>query len=317
MVCLGSLILEPKIIQFYPYFIFSFFLRYIPSIYYMLELRNFEKLFEAMKKYICIWLLYAIIGIWYVPLHTPNGYSMTFGYNLFFALGFLFVYLYKEKKIHYLVCEIIILGAVVLRGSRGIILCFGVFAVLSLMVEILKKLTIQRSFALLLSSLAVLIAVFNINYILKLASIILPNSRTLMLLSDNLTFDSGRSSIQDIFNYEISKNIFAVRGIFSDRIFFTEKQTGVAYSITNYPHSFICEVFFQYGLLIATVFLLFLLYGTMKSMKIVRIQSMEIIAIFYMLLSIGVIQLFFSNSYLISYTFFMYIGIMIRVITPD
>ena len=112
----------------------------------------------------------------------------------------------------HLVCEIIILGAVVLRGSRGIILCFGVFAVLSLMVEILKKLTIQRSFALLLSSLAVLIAVFNINYILKLASIILPNSRTLMLLSDNLTFDSGRSSIQKIY---LRLEVFSQTGFFS------------------------------------------------------------------------------------------------------
>ena len=143
-----------------------------------------------------------------------------------------------------------------------------------------------------------------------------PSSRTLQLLASGFSFDSGRSDIRQIFINGIEESPFAFRGLFSDRFFYA-LQTKTPLDMTSYPHNFFVEVLYQFGVVFGVIFFLLLLLLAIRSFILLndkKAKSLNLSFFFFFFFASGVARLFASGSYLTTYEFFLFVGIVLRII---
>lgn len=312
-----SYVICPEVEQAYSYY-FSFILtRIIPALYFTIYIDK-QKLvltFEYLKKYRLLWLLYAIVGILWIPLHTNswNQYSMTYGYNLLIPACLVFYCFIRYAKIKWLFYGSVFGVFMLLRGSRASVLCLMVFIILAYVMihkENINKGKLARIIVLLIVGIIVLM---NFKNIISLLRNIFPSSRTLVLLASNINFDSGRSNIQSLYWDAINAHPFRVNGIFSDRIYYSNLMRG-AYDMTNYPHNFIVELFYQWGIPLGIIVFIVLVVGIIKSIWYSnKNDDAELISFILIMFVAGFLKLFFSASYLVSVEFYLLVGIVICV----
>ena len=317
-----SYVICPEVEQAYSYY-FSFILtRIIPALYFTIYIDK-QKLvltFEYLKKYRLLWLLYAIVGILWIPLHTNswNQYSMTYGYNLLIPACLVFYCFIRYAKIKWLFYGSVFGVFMLLRGSRASVLCLMVFIILAYVMihkENINKGNINKGkLARIIVLLIVgIIVLMNFKNIISLLRNIFPSSRTLVLLASNINFDSGRSNIQSLYWDAINAHPFRVNGIFSDRIYYSNLMRG-AYDMTNYPHNFIVELFYQWGIPLGIIVFIVLVVGIIKSIWYSnKNDDAELISFILIMFVAGFLKLFFSASYLVSVEFYLLVGIVICV----
>lgn len=315
VVIIVSVFVCPDVISGYGYFIPFFITRIIPAMIFMIysNQRVIQDCVEQMKKYRFIWIVYAVIGNIWIPQHTAswNQYSMTYGYNLLIPACLLWFYFVLEKRIKWIAYDGIIVMLMVLRGSRASVLCLFIFMVLVYIFVDSEKHNTGRQVRIVVALSLLGVTAVSFQSIVSVLVKLLSNSRTLYLLSTNISFDSGRSGIMDFYWEEINNHLFSFKGILSDRVIYSQK-FGTGFSLTNYPHNFIIEVLFQFGVIIGILFLLFLLSLLLKKFKEIRICSNPYYTCFYFMLFVaGLIKLFFSASYLTSVEFFLLLGMLL------
>lgn len=295
-----------------------------------------EMLANNLIKYRFLWLAYAIVGAVFISKNTVawGQYAGNFGFNLLFPFSVCFYLFLREarelkntpKKLFgkrrririnifkWIVYSAIFLVFIVLRGSRTAFLCGALFAFFSFFFSgLLSKKSRTIVFFVLLA--LVLISTILLRPIVSILSALFPSSRTLRLLLTNISFDSGRSSIQSLFIEGIKENPFAFRGFFSDRFYYSS-QMDVPLDVTNYPHNFAIEIFYQFGCVLGVIFLLMLLWLFVKTMLALhnsRFKDSFLIFLFYFFFVSGVIRLFFSSSYLTTFEFYAFVGIAIKI----
>lgn len=300
--------------QAFGYYIPFVLTRVIPSMYLMSALNDtlLQYMFLEIKKYRLIWLIYALVGSVWVPENYPNHYSMTYGYNLLLPVCFSMYFFIKYKEIKWGVYGISFIGFMTLFGSRASLLCAIVFCILAYIVVQPQNAHTGKTVRMLILVFVSIIVIINFEQIIRILQILVPNSRTLNLLLNNITFDSGRSEIQNLYWSAIKANPFKFNGVFSDRVYYS-KMTHAQFSITNYPHDFLIEVLFQYGVPLGISFLLLFSIKTFKTAHscLCENQNDDIICLFFALFVSGVVKLFFSASYLTSVEFYLFIGFLI------
>lgn len=310
-----SYLVCPDIKRSYSYYILFVITRSIPALYFTLYLdKNKLKLtFEYMRECRFIWLLYIVVGMFWIPKHTNswNQYSITYGYNLLIPTCIIIYYLFKEKKIKWIIYTVIFSISMLWRGSRGAILCLLVFIVLIYIMNYKTEKRLKRYLKLMVAIVFGIVAACNFKNIALILGKFLQNSRTLNLLSSNINFDSGRSHIQSLYWNEIMEHPFKFNGIFSDRIYYSKISQEI-YDMTNYPHNIIVELFFQWGILLGTIIFFIMVCGVIRSVICInKIKNNELTCIVLIFLVSGFIKLFFSASYLVSIEFYLLVGIII------
>lgn len=312
---LFSFLICPDAKKSYSYYILFVITRSIPALYFTLYLDK-EKLkltFEYLQKYRFIWLLYAVVGIFWIPKHTNswNQYSITYGYNLLIPTCITVYFFIRDKKIIWIIYTIIFSISILWRGSRGAILCLLVFILLLYIMSYraekrvvkLLKITILIGFG--------IIVMWNFKNVASLLGNFFPNSRTLALLSSNANFDSGRAYIQSLYWREIMLHPFKFNGIFSDRIYYS-RVTQEIYDMTNYPHNLVVELFYQWSIPFGIVIFVVMILGIIRSMLCInKIKNNELVCLVLIFFVSGFIKLFFSASYLVSVEFYLLVGIII------
>ena len=190
---------------------------------------------------------------------------MSFGYQvLLFTLVFLSDALNEKKWTDVVFASAGIL-MILLHGSRGAILCIGIFFILSLFLSLREKgYSLKRLITFsTVSILAVGVFLFYdalYRMLLVLLSNLQLSSRTIsMIVNGRIQEDSGRSGIwvaarQMISDRPLGYGAFGTRHVLS------------SYTIAGHSHSIIYEMLIDFGVLIGGLLLLVLFYHSISIM---------------------------------------------------
>lgn len=264
----------------------------IPTILCLSAIYNIQTI-EVVLKYISylslmIALLYTMLIL--KGIITLNFYSMSFSYALLLPTLY-FIYSGREKNFF---MAILLLLIILVLGSRGAI----VFAILYYFIIELLSLKFFKVIAFL----SIMTVIFSA---LPLIISTLENygfySRTLDLLvsGDLISHDSGRGDIYEFFGKKILESPLWGYGLFGDRFFLRGA----------YCHNIFIEFCIDFGLLLGVVLfisLLIIFFRTLLWLK--ETKSMKFVLLFFFS---GFLPLMVSNSYLISYDFGIFVGILI------
>lgn len=295
-----------------------------------------NKLVKNLNKYRFLWIVYAVVGTIFISRNTVEWgqYAGNFGFNLLLPFCLCFYNFLRTVRdlqltkkslrerrktlvgeiIKWVLYSILILGFIVLRGSRTALLCSAFFVLISFFFSGIVSKKIRRIIFVILLVLVVFSTVLLRPLAIMLASMF-TSSRTLQLLLSGFSFNSGRTEIKQIFIQGINEDLFAFKGLFSDRYYYAS-HTNTILDMTSYPHNFFIEVLYQFGVVFGFVFFLLLFVLTFRSLRILsnkRFRNFDLSFLFMFFFVSGVLRLLFSSSYLTTYEFFMFVGLGLKI----
>lgn len=187
------------------------------------------------------------------------GYDMNFGYTLLFPLlCFMSLFVLERKRI-YLFVSLISFVFVLLFGSRGPILCVGIYLVLLLLFVLFRKQsTHQRVLTLSIIGFLGLAAFLLLNYVVPLFDLSsLPRSLKYILRVDyfSSSTDSGRKIIVEDLSYYLNNIPFFGYGLLADQGFL---------GVGKYSHNIFLEMWLTFGPVISVTIMVFLLALSLK-----------------------------------------------------
>lgn len=206
-------------------------------------------------------------GYWLgVSFTNPNAhmsYSVSFGYEVLpFALVYTHLFL-KYKKKSDMVAAIICVAMMLMGGSRGCILFFGLFFVIYIF-RALSAAKHKFRDAMLVAFVCVLLYNLYDIILLGLSNVISElgfSSRFIdTLLNGSVTADSGRSIIWDTTLQMIKDNPFGYGAM------------GTRFKLTSlidpgYPHSLVLEILVDYGVIIGGILLILFFYHVFTMLR--------------------------------------------------
>lgn len=308
-------VMEPQVSQILLVSMLQFFTLVFGTCIFVKEVDNYKRFLDALKLYIYVALVYCALV---VATQSKQGfalYSMTFSFNCFIPLGSALIISFFEKKRKYMIYAGILLAVNMMIGSRSIIL-FALAIIAAIFLYLTRK---KYYFIKIILGMTTIIVAFAFQSVMRAIGGILlrfmPNSRTIELLANGKLFIlSGREKYYNIVENAIKERPFAIRGILTDRILIGNSIGHTSY-ITEYPHNIVLEVFYQHGVLIGLLLLL-LLIGMIIRAVIYTLRLGEVgkcqMAFVILAISFATCQLLVSNSYLISSSFGLLIGVLLN-----
>lgn len=289
--------------------IFPYFFTCLPSLIYSYSINDWNVLGSVMKKTSSfVFITGSIIGILVFSNRASIGtYSMAFSYYMLLPTIVHideFLEKFTFKSIFVVSVSLIIILAL---GSRGAILCVGVFVILKL-VQMGKKLSYKTIFI-------YVIILFLIATFLLLFDTILQNlydfllqfgirSRSIQLFLKDDVYLSGRDYLYNDMIRELLDNpVFGI-GLAGDR-----RALGGYYS-----HNIVLEIIGNFGVIIGSLVILLLgilIFITLFSKN--KVIS-SLISIWF---SIGLVHLMVSSSYLIDFKFWIFLGLSLRAVVNE
>jgi O-antigen ligase len=271
---------------------------------YSYSIDNTNKFMHIFEKFsILIFIIGFIIGILNITNYIKlESYSMSFSYYMLLPAIYFLNIILKKNSIKYLIAFIITLFLILLIGSRGAILCILIYFILFLSINIQKQ---KKRSLFLITGTMISIFIFwfyrenIINYLVQLNQLTGIKSRTLNLLLKNIYY-TGREHIYVIIKNKIIENPIIGIGLAGDRFY-----------LNTYSHNIILEILSGFGIIIGTLIIIGLIFVVLKSILIKDKKKANVNLIW---LTIGFIPLLLSGSYLISFPFWIYLGIALKSI---
>lgn len=301
-----SIALAPGILSFAAPAILLFYSRVYAGIILLRHIRNYDRLARALSFMLPVAVVYTGLAFF----HSGNAY-LTMSYNLLPVATFLMLYGFRMKKVLMALAGTASFLIAGLLGSRGALL--GGLAGLTLYVladavRNARRLTQAR----LLGYLAVLTGIVCLfvfsEPVITLLSEVFDTSRTLeLLLSGNITSDSGRLTLYSRITEAIDSELFRPHGLLADRLVIS----GSRASYTSYPHSIVYEIVYQFGLLLAIPLLGAIAFCLLRKAGHVRRMSSTQLILLCSFVPITFVQLMVSSSYLISWLFGIAMGLVL------
>lgn len=257
---------------------------------------------EKLLKHLRVFSLIAtLLLLYYLFIHGVtynNGrYSMALGYVSLVPAVILFHNFFKHKNPVDLIAASIITITILSFGSRGPLLCLGLYIVLVL----LKSSKPQYLIA---AIIVLLIFYLFFNQIMSsLLSIVSGSStsRTLQyILNGQMSEDSGRYLKYSKVIDELKQNPFIIRGINSDYLL-----------IGKYTHNIFLEILYEFGCIVGGVVCIDLIYRIIISF----IHSSDSIEseLCFMFMCIAIPQLMISHSLWAEWTFWVWYVLYIKI----
>ena len=201
---------------------------------------------------------------------------------------------FKSKKNKLLNLAILVYEAIliIMLGSRGALLVYAVF-LFAYILFALNRATIKVLFVMIVALIVFIFVVYSdlIAYLLEKFGI---NSRTIMLLLNDFTHDSGRTGLHEYGRYMIDQKPLLGWGVAGDSQFMGG----------GYVHSIWLELQIDFGRIIGIA-----LFLTICALYIYVLLNTHFDYKFLMFICLGFVQLFYSNSYLICWEFILSIYI--------
>lgn len=271
----------------------------ILTILFMMSIRDFSN-FEKML--LLVSRIAVFISLLYVVAHTlspfrelDDTYSMSFGYSMLLPAMFLFTQQgYFDKT-----ASLLLFVLILLDGSRGPVLVLGIFYVY----YTLFMSTTRTKMRMILVGLVAITA----------AVVILPrlesfqNSRTIYLLQEGelVSHDSGRNEkMYSVVTPHIMERPITGWGVGADRYFLDGA----------YSHNIFLEVYLHYGIFIGSFLFLYLFGYCLKTYFSPLMRKVPLAKeMFVMMFLYGLIPKLFSGSYLIDFSFAIFMGYLLSV----
>lgn len=336
---------RPYIIKY----VFQIFFVNLPLMLISLSIRDDDNLYEFAKRVsLAIALVTFIIGI--IKLYGTIGgklYSMTLAYYLLFPCIVITCQLFKRFNVYLFLSLILCVLLIILKGSRGPLACLFAYACMMTLsprvvlsgdrrTNRITKMIILFLLALLLAFSQHLFGAINefsksIGIQSRTASIIsgernkarLPDQKNIsqtesQLLGDDLEnapevpieslrpeqdviYLAGREKLYRAVTSEIMKSKWMPLGLLGDRVVLKG----------TYAHNFILEVIAHFGLVIGIFLLLIFAIAMLRALVRSSEQQHKMLI---MWISLGLVPIAFSGSYLENMHFWILVGIMIRVL---
>lgn len=248
----------------------------------------------------------------FLALTNPPGYDMWLSYYMLLPLLVLTNQLFVRFQIWDLLLALASALAIFLYGSRGAVVCWGVFLLLYLIVMLNKTrrspeiqqrrqwrnlfLTLFAAGCLLIIGYLVMTALISKSWVDSLSS------RTLKLFftGEILTHSSGRTELIYPFVWGlIRQNPLFGLGICGDRAVYAATGLGA-----SYPHNLFLEFLVHYGALLGGILSVLLIVVTVYTIR--KKKNREELSLFLILFCSGFFPLMVSGTYLDSTLFWCY-----------
>ncbi|MGO1470059.1 MAG: O-antigen ligase family protein [Tissierella sp.] len=282
--------------------IFPLFFTGISSFIYSYSINDWEVLMDVMKKTSkIVFLVGSFISVLiFSGFSNVGSYSMSLSYYMLLPATVYINELFNKISLKNVFAAGVSLFVIVTLGSRGPILCLGVFIMLKL-VKYLKRLTYNKM-PLYLSLFAMVgtgliffkeILTFAFNFLMSIGI----RSRSLLLFAEGGIYLSGRDNLySDVFEQILNNPIFGL-GLMGDRFILGNR----------YVHNIFMEILINFGMLIGLLFIVIITYLIIKSLFIKNAKKYNVIIIW---LSLGFIHLMVSSTYLTDFKFWIFLGLI-------
>lgn len=284
--------------------IFPFFFTCLPAFVYSMTLDNLDVLKQTMKKAcFIIFLCGTTLGILVFSRKLSIGYySMSLSYYMLFPAIIYMDELFDKLSIKVVLLELVSLSIILVLGSRGPLLCIIMFVLLKL---IRLKLKISYKWLpLYLLGIASMVLLFLYRHpILEMINNFLLSfkieSRTISLFLSEGVFLTGRDKIYENVITAIINNPYLGIGLAGDRIV-----SGAVYS-----HNILLEIVSDFGIVLGVIIVVALIILILKALIT---KDKEKYNMFIIWASLGFVHLMVSNSYLIDFRFWIFLGLIIN-----
>ncbi|NPV45214.1 MAG: hypothetical protein HPY70_14770 [Firmicutes bacterium] len=286
--------------------IFPFFFTCLPSLVYSWSINNWNILEDVMKKTgILVFIVCSIIALLVFTNKASIGsYNMALSYYMLLPTVVYINEFIENFTIKSFLPVFISFFIILTLGSRGAIMCLGVFV-------ILKLITKEKKFNYKTILISVIIITLIVIILLSLHSILenLYNfliqfgvhSRSLYLFLRNDVHLSGRELLYKTIIEEIKDNPLFGIGLAGDRRV-----------INGYTHNIILEIISGFGIIIGSIIVILLGIISLKALFSQNIkEASNFISMWFCL---GLVHLMVSGSYLIDFRFWIFLGLAINYI---
>lgn len=283
--------------------IFQLFFMCLPVFIYTLSLKNWSILKKVMKKASFIIFLFGFLSGIQILMNNEfaNDYSMALSYYMLLPTILFLDELLDRFSLKALFITCFSLLIILAIGSRGPILCNGIFIIFKLIQPVSKlsfsKVMIYISYF--------LVAIFTILYFEKILlalddflSKFNIESRNISLFLNDYLHLSGRDRIYEKILTEIVQHPILGIGIAGDR----------RVADGNYAHNIILEIFLNFGVIIGLILLIAFI---MWLLKLLFVKDMNVYNMMNIWISLGFVSLLFSGSYLSDVNFWTLLGLMV------
>ncbi len=274
----------------------------IAFLFYEIEdMRDFE---DSLKPYVILSILLTSIRIFVTP--SESNFYFTYTYAIIIPVLLCVVLAYNGQKKYILYALVLSVGIFVF-GARGGLLCIGVVWLLLSVLYFTDRKGIVRNLFLFFIAIVVIIAR---DVLVQLLVKYFENSRIVNFAVGNIT-DNSRSIMWKSEIEVFLSDPFTIRGLFSDRLYLGDINSGITRLIGSYSHNFIFELLYEFGIIgiIAAVYFIFLMVRMFLRAKKTMNTSEINIMILMMAYFIG--KLSISSSYLIDRASGCVLGILL------
>ncbi len=282
---------------------FKLFFISLPCFIYSHSIKDLN-IFESITKKAgkVIYSFGVILGILVLTKKISIGYySMTMSYYMLLPTIVFFKEFFDKGSMNYLLLSTFSTIIMLAIGSRGAIMCLGVYIILYQVIN-LKKVNLGKILFYMMLLFVIVVCIIFLKEILMILNNILIRfgiySRSLYLFLIDEVHLSGREILYE----EIIKQIFLHPiigiGIAGDRVY-----TG------GYVHNIFLEIVSGFGVIIGTIIIIILCYIIFKTLLSKDKYKANLALIW---LCIGFVPLIVSGSYLIEFQFWIFIGIALN-----
>jgi len=284
--------------------VFPFFFMCLPAFVYSSAVRDRKVLREVMMKasYVVFSVGALLALLVYYGRASVGGYSMPLGYYLLLPSVMFINEFWETASFKNIVLALMSVFIILALGSRGPIMCIGVFILLRLLRPPREFRYAHMIAFLIIAASVVSIVLFFDELLMGMQSSLLKfgfSSRSILLfLGPKAQLDSREMLYREVVARVIDHPFVGI-GVAGDRYILGGP----------YVHNVFLEILANYGVVIGTSIILGLLILLLRSCFCSSRQQYEMFTVW---LSIGFIPLLVSGSYLTEMNFWIFIGLITR-----
>ena len=221
-------------------------------------------------------------------LYTESIYNMSIGYSLLYPM----VLFFSSKKTFLQLVSFILMALVFFIGSRGPVIVFGVYVIISL----LRR---KRLSSVLPVILLALIVFYNLDSIFVILEKFFGfESRSLYLLTSGemLSHIGGREDIYATAKKALNEVPLLGYGIFGDRV-----------ALNAFSHNFFIEVILDFGYIFGVTFLVIFFLIIIRTYLKSNSENRDILLIFFVM---SMVPLMVSGSFTKDISFYIFLGVI-------
>ena len=280
--------------------VFDFILICLPCFIYSYSITDIKALeLITQKASMIIYTVDISLGLLvFIGKASIDSYSMSFSYYLLLPTIIYLKKYFETYKFKYLFLSALSILLIIAIGSRGAIMCLGVYVMLYHLISI-RKMTLPKALCVIIFTLILFISLIFFKEILLFLYNILErfgiSSRSIILFLRDGIYLSGREELYGKIVEQIFAHPLIGIGIAGDRY----------YLDGSYTHNIFLEILSGFGVFFGFILILTLLFTIFKSLFPKNIKGFDNILVWF---SIGFVPLLVSGSYLTDFQFWIFLG---------